>query len=457
MDIVSNSDFEVKKLKDLVKKLERQNEHLRIKTGKLSPYSHIEPDLHKHSSRGSNPIHLSPSEYVSVSELQQIENSDDACWLHASPKSSEYPSKVSLVSWIRKELDHPQIPLLSETRKNILSKLDTAESFDSYNCGILPLDMSPYMVRSRSFDSEIMRPSGSPLPHMSSEHDIFSKMDLNVSESSIFKQRISPESTQSKFTPSHTPQVHHMPLPSQTMTSVHGLIPGGSGTRNRARSPSPRTHTPVRNPDHGSRPVRGESPNRRLASSQAHDRNSTPSRTPQTPRSREPNLRRSMQYYQRGRSPSSRQPNDIITNEQIGNIATPKLQLPSTAHRTQSPQYGSNSPSRKQGYRSATQSKQSRGKEMSYDSQSNSSQDTTHKSQSINGNNTVPRSLNSRRLPRPSQTTRTQYQSPKQSDPLRNSQAGNNKYNDQQYAPPTYSSPQASESGSDVWKDGEFF
>ncbi|KAK6172936.1 hypothetical protein SNE40_016491 [Patella caerulea] len=128
---------EVKKLQDLVKKLEKQNELLRSKQKLQTIDSHLsngDPDnkpvvtkntesndkskLTKDCLKGLDEV-----EIVNVDELS-LKNEEDESWLYSSPKApTPQQTKVSPYKWVRQEFDHPS-PELVSGRKSLLSKMD---------------------------------------------------------------------------------------------------------------------------------------------------------------------------------------------------------------------------------------------------------------------------------------------------------------------------------------------
>ncbi|ESO93811.1 hypothetical protein LOTGIDRAFT_228576 [Lottia gigantea] len=124
---------EVKKLQDLVKKLEKQNELLRSKQKLQTIDSHlpngedakpvskntdnVKNKLQKDSLKGLDDV-----EIVNVDELSIRE--EEESWLYSSPKApTPQQTKVSPYKWVRQEFDHPS-PELESGRKSLLSKMD---------------------------------------------------------------------------------------------------------------------------------------------------------------------------------------------------------------------------------------------------------------------------------------------------------------------------------------------
>ncbi|XP_050416480.1 SLAIN motif-containing protein 2 isoform X6 [Patella vulgata] len=128
---------EVKKLQDLVKKLEKQNELLRSKQKLQTIDSHLsngdpdnKPVVTKHTESNDKSKltkdclkGLDEVEIVNVDELS-LKNEEDESWLYSSPKApTPQQTKVSPYKWVRQEFDHPSPELISG-RKSLLSKMD---------------------------------------------------------------------------------------------------------------------------------------------------------------------------------------------------------------------------------------------------------------------------------------------------------------------------------------------
>lgn len=128
-------EAEVKKLQDLVKKLEKQNEVLRSRQ-KQEPVRNGESDHGTLTVNNNNNIPESinlksqasfseeDNELVDIEKLA-IKDEEDS-WLYSSPKPPT-PSqhRVSPYKWVRKELDHPS-PEVESVKKSLIYKLDEA-------------------------------------------------------------------------------------------------------------------------------------------------------------------------------------------------------------------------------------------------------------------------------------------------------------------------------------------
>ncbi|KAK7097211.1 SLAIN motif-containing protein 2-like [Littorina saxatilis] len=140
MESADNSidpDNEVKKLQELVKKLEKQNEVLRTKQ-KLSldslPNGDVEksPLTHNNNHQAESPSDsmkdrsaeggLEDVDVLDVDNLSLKEDEDS--WLYSSPKPpTPQQSTISLYQWVRQDFDHPS-PEVESARRSLLSKLD---------------------------------------------------------------------------------------------------------------------------------------------------------------------------------------------------------------------------------------------------------------------------------------------------------------------------------------------
>lgn len=136
-DSLIDPEAEVKKLQDLVKKLEKQNEVLRSRQ-KQQPGSVQNGDIEhgKLTINHNNNIpdtldiksNVSPSE--DDSELVDIENlslkDDEDSWLYSSPKPpTALQNRVSPYKWVRKEFEHPS-PEVESVKRSLIYKLDEA-------------------------------------------------------------------------------------------------------------------------------------------------------------------------------------------------------------------------------------------------------------------------------------------------------------------------------------------
>lgn len=135
---------EVKKLQELVKKLEKQNELLRSKqkVGVDGPPTLTNGDVGKpfstHDTSSSDQVHGHPSsdsskhkvdegglEDVDVLDVDNLSLKDeDDSWLYSSPKPlTPQQSNINVYKWIRQDFDHPS-PELESAKRSLLSKLD---------------------------------------------------------------------------------------------------------------------------------------------------------------------------------------------------------------------------------------------------------------------------------------------------------------------------------------------
>lgn len=129
---------EVRKLQELVKKLEKQNELLRSKQ-KLSLDSFPNGDVEKSHTHNNNQSVQSPTESkrdkssvgglddVDVLDVDNLSLKDDEdSWLYSSPKPpTPQQTTISLYKWVRQDFDHPS-PEVESARRSLLSKLDEA-------------------------------------------------------------------------------------------------------------------------------------------------------------------------------------------------------------------------------------------------------------------------------------------------------------------------------------------
>lgn len=139
-DITVDPQAEVRKLQDLVKKLERQNEVLRGKQ-KLQlealQNGEIEKKLgtnhNNNISEGLNHCRLKDEtseitlDDVNVLDVDQLSVRDEEdSWLYSSPKPpTPSQSRVSPYEWVRQELDHPS-PEVESVKRSLIHRLDEA-------------------------------------------------------------------------------------------------------------------------------------------------------------------------------------------------------------------------------------------------------------------------------------------------------------------------------------------
>lgn len=150
---------EVKKLQELVKKLEKQNELLRTKQKlSLDSFPNANGDVEKSSlTHNNNQSAQSPAESKkdrsSVGDLDDVDvldvdnlslKDEEDSWLYSSPKPpTPLQSTISLYKWVRQDFDHPS-PEVESARRSLLSKLDEAARMNrSSSTPALGTNMSP--------------------------------------------------------------------------------------------------------------------------------------------------------------------------------------------------------------------------------------------------------------------------------------------------------------------------
>lgn len=129
---------EVRKLQDLVKKLELQNELLRgkqkLNNGDVdSKITHNgSPSINNHQNQNNscnhnnNNVHQVSDDDVDILDVNSLSSSkdDEYSWLYSSPKPpTERQNQVSPDIWVREEFDHPK-PEVQLARKSLVLKLE---------------------------------------------------------------------------------------------------------------------------------------------------------------------------------------------------------------------------------------------------------------------------------------------------------------------------------------------
>ncbi|XP_005095563.1 SLAIN motif-containing protein-like isoform X2 [Aplysia californica] len=137
-DALIDPQNEVRKLQELVKKLERQNEVLRGKQGSVHDKQRQNGDVDDISSR-NNFVNNVEADSDDVSKLKSrgsyaLDDFDDVdhselpkeedSWLYSPSKvGTPQQSEERLMSWVRQDFDHPS-PEMESSRRALLLKLD---------------------------------------------------------------------------------------------------------------------------------------------------------------------------------------------------------------------------------------------------------------------------------------------------------------------------------------------
>jgi len=138
-----NENNDVQKLKDLVKRLEKQNEHLRGRTSRLGG-SISKHSISTKSYRGETDDLAFNDDNISDTNIEDLDtvdldildfnSSDDedaknqpTSWLYVSPTQKKSPLNRStnqqVEEWMCSELEHPSTPQLASAKRNIIAKL----------------------------------------------------------------------------------------------------------------------------------------------------------------------------------------------------------------------------------------------------------------------------------------------------------------------------------------------
>lgn len=130
-------ESEVRKLQDLVKKLEKQNEVLRSRQKHQTEPVHNGDVEHgkltiNHNNNIPDTLNIKSLAAVSEddSELVDIDNmsikDEEDSWLYSSPKpATPLQNRVSPYKWVREEFEHPS-PEIESVKRSLVYKLDEA-------------------------------------------------------------------------------------------------------------------------------------------------------------------------------------------------------------------------------------------------------------------------------------------------------------------------------------------
>lgn len=177
---------EVKKLQELVKKLETQNEVLRRKQ-KLTNETNVNGErqslnnsvfynTRKHSENIPEKRDSTSSDPLDTIDLIDIDKSLSECedsWLYKSPRpATPQQTKVSPYKWVRQDLDHPS-PELQSAKKSLKFKLDevarmsrssSTPAFSNYSTPPRGNPASMSLSADSTPSPRIMKPSTSRVP-----------------------------------------------------------------------------------------------------------------------------------------------------------------------------------------------------------------------------------------------------------------------------------------------------
>lgn len=163
---------EVKKLQELVKKLERQNQILRskqdqnkdVESNVISVKSDSDEHLKKrwptkkHDTLSSNINDNSNNtslDDVELLDLDKVQQEDEDCWLYMSPRRPSPAQKsVSPYKWVRQDFESPSVDV-ETCKRRLLFKLD-----DLAHGGRRPYSKNQCLVTSASSPSMVPQDSG---------------------------------------------------------------------------------------------------------------------------------------------------------------------------------------------------------------------------------------------------------------------------------------------------------